>query len=74
MNWGRFLEQRNPDATRRSVAIWAAGGAILGAVVGIIGWSNTDMTNWALLFFLPWMAVGCGIAGAAMEWQMGPDE
>jgi hypothetical protein len=69
-----FWDKHNPHATRRSARIWALGGGIVGFAVGLIGWLSSDMRPVALLFFLPWMTIGCGIAGAAIEWQLPPDD
>jgi hypothetical protein len=69
-----LLDKRNPRATRRSVTAWAIGGAIVGGAAGLLGWSRSDMPTTAVFFLVPWMAVFCGIAGGAMEWQMAPDE
>jgi len=65
-----FLDKHNPHATRRSVIAWAVGGAIVGFGVGLVGWLPSDMPGWAVYFILPWMTVGCGVAFAALEWQM----
>jgi hypothetical protein len=65
-----LLEKRNPRATRRSVVAWAIGVGALGGGFGLLGWSNSDMPNWMVFLVVPWMVIFCGIAGAAMEWQM----
>ena len=72
-----LLDKRNPRATRRSARAWAVGGGVLGGLFGFLGWLacwlRSDMPLAAVLFFVPWMAAGCGVAGWAIEWQSPPD-
>ena len=65
-----LLDKRNPHATRRSAEAWAVGAGIVGGIVGLFGWSRSDMPKAAVFFIVPWMAAFCGLAGWAMEWQM----
>lgn len=69
-----LLDKHNPRATRRSAAAWAVGGGVLGGLVGLFGWSRSDMPTAAVFFIVPWMVTFCGLAGWAMEWQMPPEE
>ena len=69
-----FLDKHNPRATRHSARAWAIGGAVVGGLLGFLGWLScwlrSDMPFAAVFFFVPWMTVSCGIAGWAIEWQV----
>ena len=71
MGW---LDNRNPRATGRSAALWAICGGVAGGLVGLLGWSRSDMPTAAAFFLVPWMAASCGLAGWAIEWHLPEDE
>ena len=68
-----FLDKHNPRATRRSAAVWAIGGGVVGGLLGFFGWLRSDMPFTAVFFVVPCMVVGGAIAGWAIEWQVPAD-
>jgi hypothetical protein len=72
-----FLNKHNPRATPQSARAWAIGGDIVGGLIGSLGWlsswSRGDMPFAAVFFIVPWMTVGCAVAGWAIEWQVPAD-
>jgi hypothetical protein len=68
-----FLDKQNPHATRRSATAWAVGAGVVGGLLGLLGWSGSDMPTLAVYFIVPWMVGSCALAGWAIEWQMPPD-
>ena len=71
-----LLDKHNSRATRRSATLWAIGGGLVGGLVGLYGWSRSDMPIWEVYFIVPWMVVCGAISGWVIEWQMPsePDE
>ncbi|MSR30627.1 MAG: hypothetical protein EXR99_03895 [Gemmataceae bacterium] len=65
-----FWSKHNPRATVKSALAWAIGGGLIGGLSGFFGWYRSDLPHWAAFFLIPWMLIGRGLIGWAIEWQV----